>query len=281
VRNHTGVESLERESIRLVVWLGALNDSGMHQTSFPLESVRPTCVPIFLRVDESEKAALSEEALRAGLSLNAYLCRVLACRPRIDLCGGETHGTESAPVVACLRDAFGASLIAVYRLYDTRASTWRGVAIVDEKYAYETRRVNRIRKELRNSWSGAEAIVYRYAEAARVVESIRQAPVAPAAANAGRESLPESSLASLIAPAPPRPTLDRAFLTWAEFALHAAPVYLADDRVPRALRAIRVRAAEGEWSRASATGAWTKNDACSTRKEKAPAAFDPRDLFMM
>lgn len=235
----------------------------MPPTSFPLDSARPPCVPILLPVDESEKAALAEEARRAGLGLDAYLRRLLERRARIDLCGGSNQGAESAPVVAFLANAFGAALIAVYRLYDSTANTWRGVAIVDETYAYETRRVNRIRKELWNSWSGAEALVYRYADAARVVESIRNVPVSRAGA--------------LGAPA----TLDRAFLTWVEFALHAAPVYLADDRVPRALREIRVRAAEGEWTRASATGAWTENDARVARKEEVPAAFDLRDFFAM
>ena len=100
--------------------------------------------PYLFRLPLIEKESLIAEAAARGLSLNAYLFRIVRARARIDVLGGEVLGARSARAVILFREAFGEDLLALYRLRNGKPEHWRGVAILSDSCTMTTRRKNKV-----------------------------------------------------------------------------------------------------------------------------------------
>ena len=177
-----------------------------------------------LRVSETLEEELGNEARKKNLSLNAYLLAILGDRHRIGVCGGFTTDVNTADVntaaVRLVRESIGDSVLGIYRLYDSIVQpAWRAVIILAPD-APPTRKITPVLNRLRSEFPEGWARVYRLTETSEIRE--------------------------------------RDLSSWFEFSVHASPVYLADERVPRLLQAIRVRLAEGEWRRSAVSGAWAR-----------------------
>ena len=172
-----------------------------------------------LRVSEKLEEELGNEARKKNLSLNAYLLAILGDRHRIGVCGGFTTDVNTA-AVRLVRESIGDSVLGIYRLYDSIVQpAWRAVIILAPD-APPTRKITLVLKRLRSEFPECWSRVYRLTETSEIRE--------------------------------------RDLSSWFEFSVHASPVYLADERVPRLLQAIRVRLAEGEWRRSAVSGAWAR-----------------------